>query len=79
LSKTRLKYNLIGLNILLKSAFSIHKEAMASTDCEILSESIPVLDSVNCCDHAAIICSENENGEMRVKQIIDKTKQLKGY
>jgi hypothetical protein len=47
---------------------------MPSTDCEILNESIPVLDAVNCCDHEAIIC----DGEKRVTTIVDKTGIFKG-
>jgi hypothetical protein len=47
---------------------------MPSTDCEILNESIPVLDAVNCCDHETILC----DGELRVTNIVDTSGIFKG-
>jgi hypothetical protein len=52
---------------------------MQATDCEILSESIPLLDAENCCDHAGITCVQGEGGELRVIYIIDTTGQFVGY
>jgi hypothetical protein len=51
--------DLIGLNYISKLVIQ-----RMVPDCVILNNSIPVLDKDTCCDHIAIGCLQDEEGEL---------------